>query len=59
MTRNSILPLLAAALAGPVPLGAKDAAYDSVADNRYSLFGRSDEERWTREGEAEGRFLVE
>ena len=51
--------LLAAALAGPLPLGARDSAYDAVADNRYALFGRSSEERWTREGEAEGRFLVE
>lgn len=51
--------LLAAALAGPVPLGARDSAYDAVADNRYALFGRSSEEQWTREGEAEGRFLVE
>ena len=51
--------LLAAALAGPVPLGARDSAYNTIADNRYSLFGKSDEERWTREGEAEGRFLVE
>lgn len=51
--------LLAAALAGPVPLKARDAAYDSIADNRYSLFGKSDEERWTRQGEADGRFLVE
>lgn len=51
--------LLAAALAGPVPLKARDAAYDSIADNRYSLFGKSEKERWTREGEAEGRFLVE
>jgi predicted DCC family thiol-disulfide oxidoreductase YuxK len=50
--------LLAAALAGPVPLKARDSAYDAVADNRYSLFGKSDEERWTREGEEEGRFLV-
>lgn len=51
--------LLAAALAGPVPLKARDSAYDAVADSRYSLFGRSGEERWTREGEAEGRFLVD
>ena len=51
--------LLAAALAGPLPLQARDSAYDSVADNRYSLFGKSEEERWTREGEIEGRFLVE
>ena len=51
--------LLAAALAGPVPLKARDSAYDAVADSRYSLFGKSGEERWTREGEAEGRFLVE
>ena len=50
--------LLAAALAGPLPLKARDSAYDAVADNRYSLFGKSDEERWTREGEEEGRFLV-
>ena len=50
--------LLAAALAGPLPLKARDSAYAAVADNRYSLFGKSDEERWTREGEEEGRFLV-
>ena len=51
--------LLAAALAGPVPLKARDSAYDSIADNRYSLFGKSEQERWTRDGEEEGRFLVE
>ena len=34
---------LVAALAAPVPLGLRDAAYDFVADNRYSVFGRTDE----------------
>jgi len=34
---------LAAALAAPVPLPLRDAAYDVIADNRYSIFGRTDE----------------
>jgi predicted DCC family thiol-disulfide oxidoreductase YuxK len=38
----TLLPVLAAA-AAPVPLGWRDAAYDGVADNRYSFFGRTTE----------------
>lgn len=37
----TLLPLLAAA-AAPVPLALRDAAYDLVADNRYSFFGRTE-----------------
>lgn len=51
------LPLaLLAGLAQLVPLGLKDAAYDAVADNRYSFFGLRDECRLGDDRYA-GRFL--
>lgn len=52
------LPLaLLAGLAQLVPLGVKDAAYDVVADNRYSVFGLRDECRLGDARYEEGRFL--
>jgi predicted DCC family thiol-disulfide oxidoreductase YuxK len=57
-------PVAAAALA--LPARGRDAAYRTVADNRYSLFGRRDACRLTkgggaaeRDGDDPGRFLVE
>lgn len=52
------LPLLAAA-AEPVPLPLRDWLYVQVADNRYKLFGRTDECRLRDAGELADRFLVE
>ena len=54
--------VLAAALAAPLPRGVRDAAYDGVADNRYSFFGRRDACRRPPGGGASGgngRFLVD
>jgi predicted DCC family thiol-disulfide oxidoreductase YuxK len=55
-------PVAAAALA--LPARGRDAAYRAVADNRYSIFGKTDACRLTQGGagsEADdpGRFLVE
>lgn len=48
------------ALALALPSQARDGAYNAVADNRYTLFGRLPQQRWTRGGGAveEGRFLA-
>ena len=50
-----------AALAAMVPAPARDGAYNAVADNRYTLFGRLPQQRWTRGSgggaDEEGRFL--
>jgi predicted DCC family thiol-disulfide oxidoreductase YuxK len=55
-----LLPLLAAA-ARPVPLAVRDAAYDQVANNRYSVFGRTRECRLSDRSPArefEERFVT-
>ena len=59
-----VAPAALAALAAPLPRRARDGAYDAVADNRYTLFGRLGERRLTKGGGGEeeedpGRWLVE
>ncbi|KAF5837796.1 hypothetical protein DUNSADRAFT_3868 [Dunaliella salina] len=55
--RQPPLPLLAL-LGFPVPPAIRDAVYDQVANNRYSIFGRTDSCRLTNAGQ-EHRFVVD
>lgn len=57
MRLNVPLPALAA-LGFPVPLPLRDALYDLVADNRYSVFGRTQQCRLTDQRFAQ-RFIAE
>lgn len=56
-----VAPAALAALAAPMPKPLRDGAYNTVADNRFALFGRLPEQRLTQGGRGgeEGRFLVE
>ena len=60
-----VFPAPLAALALALPSGGRDAAYRTVADNRYSIFGKRDVCRLTQGGRGvgggddPGRFIVE
>ena len=60
-----VFPAPLAALALALPSGGRDAAYRTIADNRYSIFGKRDVCRLTQGGRGvgggddPGRFIVE